>query len=342
MKQPTPTSVGAKHMFHMCCPGCASPLGRLARLVPTLLVLASASVAHAQEVAKNSSPDTRITVDVRLVNLNVTVTDKRGQAYTALKADNFRVYDNGVAQLIHHFNTEDVPFSMGLVLDRSGSMFMMMREVYQAAFHTITNGKVEDEFFIAAFNEQSRIEQDFSTDRSALEQTLRRIEAGGATALYDAILEAVDHIQQGRHDKKALLVVTDGADNSSTHRFAEVLERARKESVALYIVGMFDKWSLVAEGTNENHLKKSLTQLAEATGGEAYFPRNIKECEQACITVACELRQQYALGYYPSLQLQDGSWHKLEVRLSLDKDMRDLELKARTRAGYYAPRGSEQ
>ena len=341
MNQPT-TSVGAKHMFHMCRPGCARLSQRLARLVPGVLVLASVSLANAQEVMKANSADTRITVDVRLVNLNVTVTDKRGQAYTALKADNFRVYDNGIAQVIHHFNTDDVPFSMGLILDRSGSMFMMMKEVYQAAFHTIINSKPQDEFFIASFNEESSIQQDFSTDRAVLEQQLRKIQARGATALYDAILEGVDHIQRARNDKKALLVVTDGADNSSTHRFEEVLERARSESVALYIVGMFDKEGLFFEGTNENHLKKSLTQLAEATGGKAYFPRNIKECEQACITIAHELRQQYALGYYPSLQLRDGSWHKVEVQLNVNRDLRDLDLKARTRAGYYAPRGSEQ
>ena len=315
---------------------------QLARPMPALLLLAAGTLLNAQDVGKAYSPDTPIKVDVRLVNLNVTVTDRRGQPYTALKADNFRVYDNGIEQAIHHFNSDDVPFTMGLVLDRSGSMFMMMKEVYRAAFHTISSSKAEDEFFIAAFSDGSKIQQDFSTDRLVLEQQPKGIEAGGTTALYDAILDGVDHIQREHHDKKALLVVTDGADNASTHRFQEVLDRARQESVALYIVGMFDKEDLAAEGTNENHLKKSLIQLAEATGGKAYFPRNIKECEQACITIAHELRQQYALGYYPNLQLRDGSWHNLEVRLNLDKDMRDLELMARTRAGYYAPRGSEQ
>lgn len=330
------TLVGSRRMLHARRPG--QPL---VRFVPVLL-LAGVSLVNAQDAAKANSADTRITVDVRLVNLNVTVSDRRGQAYTALEAGNFRVYDNGIPQDIHHFSTDDVPFTMGLILDRSGSMLMMMKDVYQAAFHTITNSKAEDEFFIAAFNDEIQMQQDFSTDRLLLEQQLREIKAGGATALYDAILQGVDHIQQGHHDKKALLVVTDGDDNSSTHRFEEVLERARSESVALYIVGMFDKEGLFMEGASEKRLKKSLTLLADATGGKAYFPRNIKECEQACISIARELRQQYALGYYPSLQLRDGSWHKVEVQLKLDKDMGDLDLKARTRAGYYAPRGSEQ
>lgn len=314
----------------------------LARLMPALLILAAGTIATAQDASKAYSSDTPIKVDVGLVNLNVTVTDRTGQPYTALKTDNFRVYDNGVEQVIHHFSRDDVPFSMGLVLDRSGSMFMMMKEVYQAAFHTISSSKAEDEFFLEVFSDEVKTQQDFSTDRRVLEQQLKSIGAGGATALYDAILEGVDHIQRGHHDKKALLVVTDGADNASTHRFQEVLERARQESVALYIVGMFDREELAAERTSENHLKKSLTQLAEATGGKAYFPRNIKQCEQACITIAQELRQQYAVGYYPSFRLQDGRWHNVEVRLNLENDMRDSGLKARTRAGYYAPSGSPQ
>lgn len=315
---------------------------QLGGLMPALLVLVAGTLATGQDIGKGPAGGSPIKVDVRLVNLNVTVTDKRGQSYTSLTADNFRVYDNGMEQAIHHFNRDDVPFTMGLVLDRSGSMFMMMKEVYQAAFHTITSSKAEDEFFIEAFNDKVETQQDFSTDRLVLEQQLNGIQAGGATALYDAILDGVDHIRLGHQDKKALLVVTDGADNASTHRFEDVLERARQESVAIYVVGMYDKGDLFGEGINENHLKIVLTKLAEATGGKAFFPRNVKECEQACITIAHELRQQYALGYYPSLPLQDGSWHNVEVRLNLDKNMRDLELKARTRAGYYTPRGSEQ
>jgi VWFA-related protein len=337
------TAIGAAQRMWRARRGNCHSLGQcLARLTPALLVLAASTLATAQDVSKASSSDNSIKVEVGLVNLNVTVTDRTGQPYTALKADNFHVYDNGVEQAIHHFSRDDVPFTMGLVLDRSGSMFMMMKEVYQAAFHTISSSKAEDEFFVETFSDEVKIQQDFSTDRLVLEQQLKRVEAGGATALYDAIVEAVDHIQGGHHDKKALLVVTDGADNASTHRFQEVLERARQESVALYIVGMFGKENLAAEGTSENHVKRSLAQLAEATGGKAYFPRNIKQCEQACITIAHELRQQYAVGYYPSFRVQDGSWHNVEVRLNLESDVRTLELKARTRAGYYAPRGSEQ
>src|SRR5581483_6665621 len=302
-----------------------------------LLAMVPRTLAAAQDTGQVHSPGTSIKVDVGLVDLNVTVNDRTGQPFTALKAENFRVYDDGIEQMIHHFNTEDRPYSMGLVLDRSGSMFMMMEEVYQAAFHTIRSSKAEDEFFISTFNEQSKMQQHLTTDRLVLEQQLKNIEAGGATALYDAILDAVDHIQQGSQEKKALLVVTDGADNASTHRFQEVLERARQESVAIYVVGMFDKRSMSTEGAEEKILKGLLTQVAEATGGKAYFPRTIKECERACIAIAQELRQQYSLGYYPSFQARDGSWHNVQVKLQLQKGLDDLGLGVRTRAGYYAP-----
>lgn len=302
-------------------------------ILPTVLVLVAGTIAAAQDTEKTNSAVTSIKVDVGLVNLNVTVNNRSGRPYTALKAENFRVYDNGTAQVIRHFSGDDVPFTMGLVLDRSGSMFMMMKEVYQAAFHTILSSKVEDEFFISTFNEQSAIQQDFTSDREVLDQRLKQVRAEGATALYDAILEAVDHIQQGHHDKKALLVVTDGDDNSSTHRFEEVLERARKENVAVYVVGMFDKWEVMDERT----FKKLLTEVAKATGGKAYFPRTVKECKQACIRIAQELRQQYAVGYYPSLQARDGSWHGVQVKLQLAQDLDNLGLIVRTRAGYYAP-----
>ena len=302
-------------------------------ILSAAVVLVAGTLAVAQDTGQANSAVTSIKVDVGLVNLQVTVNDRTGRPYAALKAENFRVYDNGTEQAIHHFNSDDVPFTMGLVLDRSGSMFMMMKEVYQAAFHTILSSKAEDEFFISTFNEQSGIQQDFTTDRQVLEQQLKQVKAGGATALYDAILEAVDHVRQGHHDKKALLVVTDGDDNSSTHRFEEVLERARQENVAIYVVGMFDKWDVMDEKT----LKKLLTEVAEATGGKAYFPRTVKECEQACIAIAQELRQQYAVGYYPSLQARDGAWHNVQVKLQLAKDLENLGLVLRTRAGYYAP-----
>jgi VWFA-related protein len=305
-------------------------------VLPVLVLVVADTVARAQDTGYVAG--TSIKVDVRLVNLNVAVTDRAGQPYTALKADNFRVYDNGIEETIHHFSTEDRPYTMGVVLDRSGSMAEMIRDVYRAAFHTVRASKPEDEFFIETFNEKNAMQQDFSQDREVLSRALKDIDAYGGTALYDAMLAGLEHVKRGSHDKKVLLVVTDGADNSSTHRFQETLERARQESVAIYVVGMFDRLMVELEGQREDALEGLLTQLAEATGGRAYFPKTVKQCEQACIAIAQELRQQYAIGYYPSHSMRDGSWHDVQVQLHLPEDQGNKGLRARTRVGYYAPR----
>jgi Ca-activated chloride channel family protein len=309
--------------------------GPTAATLVLILLLGSQSDAQTQNALSSPSRDSSIKVDVDLVLLPVTVADKTGRPFTGLKTENFRIYDNGIEQRVHHFSTEDLPFSMGLVLDRSGSMTMVIDEVYQAAFHTIRASKPADEFFIHTFNHRVERRQDFSTDRKLLEKRLKGVSAGGQTALYDAVFIAIEHVKTGSHDKKALLVVTDGADNSSRITFHELLDQVRQEKVAIYVVGLFGMAELYVEDPMDVTL---LTQLAEATGGKAYFPRTMKECEQACIAIAEELRQQYSLGYYPEPRKRDGSWHTVQVQLQLLAELPSAGLKARTRAGYFAPK----
>lgn len=307
---------------------------RLSRL--TALVLALMIFAHPESFPQESVPS--ITVDVRLVNLNVAVLDKNGQPYSGLNANNFRIYDNGIEQAIHHFSQDDLPYSMGLVLDRSGSMAGMIREVYDAAFHTVQASKTEDEFFIELFNERTEMRQELTSDQGVLQRQLQGVVASGSTALYDAIFTALDHIKAGRHDKKALLVVTDGDDNSSKHSFQEVLQRARADGVVIYVVGMFDQMVLATQLVREDGLRALLLQLAEVTGGRAYFPQNVNQCEQACVAIAHDLREQYSLGYYPRPKLLDGSWRSIQVQLSIPEKLYSDGLTARTRNGYFAPR----
>jgi Ca-activated chloride channel family protein len=298
-----------------------------------LLILLAISLCYPQE------PVHSITVDVRLVNLNVAVEDKDGRSYAGLSANNFRIYDNGVEQAIHHFSDDDSPYSMGIVLDRSGSMAGMINDVYDAAFHTIRASKAGDEFFVELFNDQVEMKQGLTSDQGLLQQQLKGVVASGATALYDAILAGLDQLKAGRYDKKALLVVTDGADNTSRHSFQEVLQRARADGVVIYVVGMFDEMMLAAElARGDDEMRALLSQIAEATGGRAYFPRTVKQCEQACIAIAKDLREQYSLGYYPHPKLFDGSWRIVQVQLNLPEELYRSRLTARTRAGYYAPR----
>ncbi len=322
-----------------------SPIGglRIATVaLSAVLAFMWVSPARAQnpELPPNPSRGS-IKVDVDLVQLHVTVTDRSGRSFTGLKVENFRIYDNGAEQKIHHFTTRDLPFSMGLVLDRSGSMSMVIDEVYQAAFHTIRASKPEDEFFIFTFNHEFQMRQNFSTDRKLLQKQLKGVDAEGRTALYDAVLAALDYIRGGRHDKKALLVVTDGADNSSKASFRDLLERVRRENVAIYVMGFFGAVSDYGSRVERDDLERRLIDLADAGGGKAYFPRTMEECDQVCIAVAQELRQQYGLGYYPIPKVRDGGWHAVQVQLQLTPENFNKGLTARTRAGYFAPREQE-
>jgi len=289
----------------------------------------------AQQGSAANDPDRSIKVNVDLVVLHVTVTDPKGKPFLGLKAENFRLLDNDTEQSLQHFSTQDLPFSMGLLLDRSGSMSMMIEEVYQAAFHTIRASKPADEFFIATFSEAFQVRQDFSHDRDLLQKRLKDITADGATALYDSILTAVKLVESGKHDKKALLVVTDGADNRSKVPFRELLELVQRENVSIYAVGLFGNGLLYLE---DRRTIAELTQLAEVTGGKAYFPRTMKECDEACIAIAKELRQQYSLGYYPTPRMRDGAWHSVRLELQPPPEFSGKGITARTRAGYFAPR----
>ena len=309
--------------------GAGRLLLKCAQLVILLTVLFSQS--YPQE------PVQSMTVNVRLVNLNVAVVDKNGRTRAGLTANNFRIYDNGVEQAIHHFSAEDLPYSMGMVLDRSGSMASMIQEVYNAAFHTVRASKAGDMFFVELFNDRVEMKQELTADQDLLQRQLKGVVAYGSTALYDAIVFGLDHLKEVRYDKKALLVVTDGADNSSKHSFQEVLQRARTDGVVIYVVGMFDDTMLAAELTREGELRALLSQIAEVTGGRAFFPTTVRQCEQACIDIAKDLREQYSLGYYPRPKLFDGSWRTVQVQLNLPEELYQEGLTARTRAGYYAP-----
>lgn len=320
----------------MWCSSIAGGPGRVPFVTWLAFLFAVSSLALAQTSPANE-PVTSISVDVRLVSLNVAVTDKNGQTYPSLSASNFHIYDNGVEQAIHHFSHDDLPYSMGLVLDRSGSMAGMIDDIYNAAFHTVRASKVKDEFFIEVFDSHVEMRQELTTDQALLQRQLQGVAPGGSTALYDAIMVGLDQLKNARHDKKALLVVTDGADNSSKHSFEEVLERARAENVVIYVVGMFDKMMLGFEGKSERQVRQLLSHLAEITGGRAYFPKTVEQCEQACIDIARDLREQYSLGFYPRPKVLDGSWHSIQIQLSPPEELQKDGLTARTRSGYFAP-----
>lgn len=216
-------------------------------------------------------------------------------------------------------------------------MKMVIDDVYRAALHTLEASKPEDEAFVIVFNDRVQLIQEFTNDRRTLEHALRKVDAGGQTALYDAVYTAINHVRKGKHRKKALLVVTDGADNSSQVSYSELLNFAKQSEVIVHVIGFFGDTmrfgSLLEESPDADKLKR----LAEVTGGRAYFPRTMQQCRQACLDTASDLRHQYSLGYYPSNRNKDGTWRKIRIEVIGVPPERANEMIVRTREGYYAP-----
>jgi len=298
------------------------------------LLLFSWRYAQAQEVP--------IRVEVNLVNLYVAVTDAAGRPINELAKENFHVWEDSAEQEISFFSSEDVPFTIGLILDRSGSMERVIDDVYQAALHTIEASKEGDEAFVILFNDRIELLQDFTSDRKALQKAAHKVSARGQTALYDAVYTGLRHIQKGKNRKKALLVVTDGADNSSEVQFKELLEFARQSEVLVHVIGLFGDpkrfGSLLADSPEVD----KLSQLASVTGGKAYFPKTMEQCKQACVDTARELHHQYSLAYYPTNRAKDGTWRNIHVEGVGLPVGRSSDVIARTRDGYYAPRETQR
>lgn len=298
-----------------------------------MLIVLGAFVLAGAEPSHSQQPTFRSEVD--LVSLNVTVSDSHGVPIEGLSREQFHVREDDVEQQIRHFSDEDVPFTIGLVLDRSGSMVMVMDDVYRAALHTLEASKPDDESFVIVFNDRVELIQEFTSDRKVLERALKKVRAGGQTALYDAVYTAINHVRKGKYRKKALLVVTDGADNSSHTRYQELIDFAKAHEVLIHVIGLFGDMMQFGALLEDSPDADKLSRLAEVTGGRAYFPKTMAQCREACLDTARELRRQYSLAYYPSNRKKDGTWRKISIEVSGLPD-RERYLRIRTRQGYFA------
>lgn len=289
-------------------------------------------------VTQGDAQQPPIRVDVNLVNLYVAVTDAAGRPIEGLGKENFRVREDDAQQEIRHFSSEDVPFTIGLILDGSGSMAPVIHDVYQAALHTIEASKEGDEAFVILFDDRIELLQDFTSDQKTLRQAAGKVSARGRTALYDAVYTGLRHVQKGKNRKKALLVVTDGADNSSDIRFKELLDLARQSEVLIHVIGLFGEPMRFGTLLEDSPDVDKLSQLAAITGGKAYFPKTMQECKQACIDTAKELHHQYSLAYYPTNRAKDGTWRDIRVEVVGLPTGSSGDVVVRTREGYYAPK----
>ncbi len=274
--------------------------------------------------------DDRISVDVNLVVLHATVTDQHGRLVSDLGEQEFQVYENGVRQRIKMFKHEDVPVTAGLLIDHSGSMKPKLAEVSAAARAFVQASNSDDEMFVVNFNEhvESGLPDSirFTSDPDKLEQAISRAPATGMTALYDAIAVALRHLQSGSREKKVLLAISDGGDNSSLHKLPQILKLAEQSSTIIYTVGIFDE-----DDTDRN--PGVLKKLAAATGGIAFFPKELNEVTGICTRIAKDIRNQYTIGYAPSEPAKPGEYRTIRVTASAPNHGK---LSVRTRAGYRA------
>jgi VWFA-related protein len=270
----------------------------------------------------------QIRVDVDLVVLPATVQDRRGQRISDLQQADFAVYEDRVTQRIRLFRHEDIPVTVGLVVDHSGSMKEKLAEVTAGARAFVRSSNTDDQMFVVNFNETVSLglpdSIGFTTNAEQLERAIWRAQAAGETALYDAIIKALARLQAGGPDKKVLVLISDGADNASRHNLAQVLDMAAHSSAAIYTVGLF-----APDDRDAN--PKVLHHLAQATGGEAFFPREPSDVVTICERIARDIRSQYTIGYVSSNVNQDGVYRA--VRVAAQSPYRG-KLSVRTRAGY--------
>jgi VWFA-related protein len=279
----------------------------------------------------SDAPSYTIKVSVGLVVLHATVQTHRGILVSGLGQDDFHVYEDGVLQQIKYFSHEDIPVTVGLVIDNSGSMRPKVSEVVAAALAFARSSNPQDQMFVVNFNEHVRFalpdNKPFTDQPGQLEVALSHIKADGETALYDAIAAALEHLKSGNRDKKVLIVVSDGGDNASRHKLSQIMATARESDAIIYTLGLFDK----NDPDKNPHVLK---RLARETGGEAFLPESLSQVVPICEQIARDIRNQYTIAYIPTNRKPDGTYRAIRVKAKAPHRGR---LFVRTRAGYTAP-----
>jgi len=275
----------------------------------------------------------QISVNVNLVVLNPTVRDRKGGFVSDLSERDFTVYENGVRQSIKLFRHEDVPVTVGLVVDHSGSMKPKLNDVITAARTFVQSSRPDDEIFVVNFNEKvTPVLPEavlLGNQSDALARAISGTPATGRTALYDATLQAFSELSAGGREKpgkKVLIVISDGGDNASRHHLAEVLKTAEQSSALVYTIGIFDE-----DDADKN--PDVLSRLARATGGDAFFPGKNSEVVSICESIARDIRNQYTIGYVSSNASKPGAYRSIRMTAAAPGHGKLL---VRTRSGYIA------
>jgi len=287
----------------------------------TLAVFAVATVVLAQD-----PPITTFRTESSLVSLNVSVFDQDGKVVKGLPQSAFTVFEDNQKQEIKVFRQEDVPISLGLIIDSSASMLDKRERVNSAALAMVKASNPDDEVFVISFNEEAILASDFTSDVNRLETSLRKSQPKGETAMRDALTLGLDHLRgHAKKDKRVLLVITDGEDNSSIQKQENLIRISHLSNVIIYGIGLLG----TEQAANAQRAKASLEALTLATGGRSWFPANVADIERITPEIAHEIRNQYVIGYTPENTDTSGAFRSIRV----DVDVPNVTV--RTRSGYY-------
>jgi Ca-activated chloride channel family protein len=280
-------------------------------------------------------PRSDIKVNTTLVLIPVTVTDPLNRFVTGLDKENFRVFEDKAEQQLLHFASEDAPLSVGMVFDTSGSMGNKLDKSRQAVAQFFKTANPQDEFFLVEFNDRPTLAMDFTTRLEEIQNHLAFTQSKGRTALLDGVYMALHKMKKARNPRKALLIISDGGDNSSRYTETEIKKLVREADVQIYAIGIFE--SLSARGRTAEELSGPglLSEIAEQTGGRHFPVENLNELPDIAAKIGIELRNQYILGYTPTNQGRDGKYRRVQVKLVQPRGLPPL--KAFWRLGYYAP-----
>lgn len=266
--------------------------------------------------------------ETRLVLLHASVVDRHGRLLVDLPQKAFRVYEDGIEQQIKLFRREDIPVALGLIIDSSGSMRDKRQKVEKAALALVKASHPQDQVFIVNFNDEAFLDTPFTNDIKKMEEGLAQIDSRGGTAMRDAVSLAIDYMKdEAKLDKKVLVVITDGNDNTSSIPLERLVKKAHDSEVLIYAIGLLNE----EERREAKRAKRALDALTSASGGLAYYPKEVEEVYQIALLVAHEIRNQYVIGYTPTRQELDGSFR--QIRVTVDAPGRPT---VRTRSGYYA------
>ncbi|MDX2180773.1 MAG: VWA domain-containing protein [Bryobacteraceae bacterium] len=293
---------------------------------------AFALLCFAGSLAAQDEPAT-FTSDTRLVVLHATVIDNKGKLLTNLPREAFKVFENGQPQQLRLFRREDVPVSLGLIIDNSGSMKTTRQKVEAAALAMVKASNPKDEVMVVNYNDEAYEDVPLTSDIKKMEEGLTRIDARGGTAMYDAISMTMDRLKQkGKRDKKVIFLITDGNDNASVTKLEELVRKASNSDIVIHIIGLLE----AEERSAARKAKRAVEAIATATGGLFYFPKDLNEVEKISLEVADDIRNQYVLAYSPTIQALDGSFRQIKVTANGPN-----RPTVRTRSGYYATAGKK-